>query len=152
MRKLLASLASLVALALVVAISVPVFAGEAAPAPQRFGARVTLKKSVGLHKLVAAPEKFKGRTVRIEGVVQDVCQGAGCWVEVSDGNGTSFIARSLDESVLLPKDCKGYKVVVQGLLTTMPEKKHAEGSEETHRCPTPTYVLSTQGIELTASR
>lgn len=141
-------LAAVAALALMLAVAVPALAGEAVTDGRHFGAPVTVKKSTDVARLAKAPEKFNGRVLRIEGTVQNVCQGAGCWVEVSDGKGASFIARSLDESVLLPKDCKGQHVVLQGLLTTMPQEKPAEGSEKPHDCPAPTYVLSTQGVVL----
>lgn len=142
--------AFLAALTLTAMLTLPAFAGDA-PAVQHFGAPVTVQKPTNLQKLSKSPAKFQGQTLRIEGTVKEVCQGAGCWVEVVDAKGASFIARSLDESVLLPKDCKGQKVVVQGLLTTMPQKKkeHEEGAEA-HACPAPAFVLSTTGIELAA--
>ncbi len=119
---------------------------------QRFGAPLKLKKSVEVARLAQAPEKFKGRTVRLEGTVQDVCQGKGCWVQVTDGKGASFMARSLDESVLLPKDCKGMHVVVEGLVTTMPKAAMEEPEPKDHACPKPEYVVSTRGVELHAAR
>ncbi|MCC6650714.1 MAG: DUF4920 domain-containing protein [Candidatus Eisenbacteria bacterium] len=146
MRKPLTILA---ALSLAAVLALPAFAGDAAPAPQRFGAAVTVQKPTNIQKLAKSPAKFQGQTIRIEGTVKEVCQGAGCWVEVVDAKGASFIARSLDESVLLPKDCKGQRVVVQGLLTTMPKKDHDHTAAEAgHSCPSPAFVLSTSGIEL----
>ena len=58
------------------------------------------------------------------------------------------MARSLDESVLLPKDCKGQHVVVEGKVVTMPTKVADEPEPKDHACPKPTYVVSTRGIEL----
>ena len=117
---------------------------------RRFGVPVTAKQAVDIARLAKAPEKFKGRTVRLQGVVKDVCQGRGCWVEVAAPNGASFLAKSLDESVLVPKDCKGRKVVVQGVVTTLPRnEKEAEAARaEGHACPAPTYVVSMLGVEL----
>ena len=132
-------------------IPAAVRADDAATAPQRFGAAVTVKKPVVIAQLAKNPERFKGRTIRLEGTVKDVCQGKGCWVEVADAKGVSFIAKSLDESVLLPKDCKGRHVVVEGLVTTLPSKAAAEPEPKDHACPRPTYVVSTRGIELTAA-
>ncbi len=134
-------LAALAALTLVAAPA------RAEDTVQRYGARITARKPVDIARLAQAPEKFKGKTVRLEGVVKDVCQGRGCWVEVADANGASFLARSLDESVLLPKDCKGQKVVVQGVVTTLPQKVKEE-KPEGHACPKPEYVVSTRGVEL----
>ena len=91
---------------------------------QRFGAVVVEKKPVNLAKLQKKPASFSGRTLRIEGVVKDVCQGRGCWVEVQDARGATFIAKRLDESVLLPKDCKGQRIVVQGVVQPLAARGH----------------------------
>jgi RecJ-like exonuclease len=124
-------------------------AAFAATEPSRYGAPVTAKKSVPVAKLAEAPAKYEGKTVRIEGTVSEVCQGRGCWVRVKDEKGQSFLAKSLDESVLLPKDCAGQYVVVQGVVTALKAKPHEhEEGVEGHSCPTPEYVVSTQGIEL----
>jgi len=113
------------------------------------GAPVTVEKPVSLASLVESPESFAGETVRLEGTVKAVCQGMGCWVEVQDAKGTSFIARSLDESVLLPKDCVGRKIVVQGVVTALPQEVKEEPAEAVgHVCPKPEYVVATQGAML----
>ena len=88
------------------------------------GRHITLKKPVKLAQLSKKPERFVGKPVLIEGRVKAVCQGMGCWVEVEDGKGTSFLAKSLDESVLLPKDCAGRVISVQGVVTKLDAKAH----------------------------
>jgi hypothetical protein len=140
------------ALAAIVLIPAAVSAADAPAAPQRFGAAVKVKAPVDVAKLAAAPEKFKGKTIRLEGTVKEVCQGKGCWVEVADANGASFMARSLDESVLLPKDCKGMRVVVEGKVMALPAKVRNEPLPTDHACPKPEYVVSTRGVELSAAR
>ena len=125
-------------------------AGEVQPGGagvQKFGAPVTTKKAVDIAKLAKDPARFAGRKVRLEGKEKEVCQGRGCWVEV-EAAGASFLARSLDESVLLPKDCKGRKVVVQGVVKALPRTIKEEPREQGHACPKPEWVVATQGIEL----
>ena len=152
MRRTSLALAALLACAL----AVPAFAGDTATTEnQRFGAPVVEKKAASIGKLAKKPASFAGKTLRIEGVVKDVCQGQGCWVEVQDAKGATFIAKSLDESVLLPKDCKGQRIVVQGVVKALPAKghDHEHGDEvAAHECPTPNYVLATQGAELVAKK
>lgn len=145
------SLRSLLLLAAFAALPTLVFAADGGPAPQVYGTMIRVTKPLSVGKLARDPAKFKGRTIRIEGTVHDVCQGAGCWVEVKDAKGAMFLAKSLDESVLLPKDCKGQRIVVEGVVTALPARS-ADPTEVTeadgHACPTPNYVLSTRGIEL----
>ncbi len=147
-RRLALPCALLITLALAPAVA---RADDASASPQTFGAPVTVKKPVVIARLAKNPERFKGRTIRLEGTVKDVCQGKGCWVEVTDGKGASFMARSLDESVLLPKDCKGRHVVVEGRVMPLPRQAAEEPTPADHSCPRPTYVVSTQGVQLTAA-
>ena len=148
LRRLALPCALLLALALAPAAT---RAESASAAPQTFGAPVTVKKPVVIARLAKTPERFKGRTIRLEGTVKDVCQGKGCWVEVADEKGASFMAKSLDESVLLPKDCKGRHVVVEGVVMTLPRQAAEEPAPADHSCPKPTYIVSTRGIQLTAA-
>jgi len=156
MRSLVGSLL----LALVVTAAMPAFADTpAAPAsadPLKVGAPVTVKKPVDIAALAKKPAKFVGRTVRLEGIVKDVCQGRGCWVEVEGPKGVTFLAKSLDESVLLPKDCKGRRIAVEGVVTEMKgetEAEHAEHAQAAgHSCPRPTYLVATKGAELKAAK
>jgi hypothetical protein len=117
------------------------------PEPQRFGAPVTVKRAVNIAKLAKDPGRFAGRTVRLEGTVKEVCQGRGCWVEV-ESRGASFLARSLDESVLLPRDCKGRQVVVQGVVKALPRMAKEEPVAAGHACPKPEWVVATEGVLL----
>lgn len=146
--------------ALLTLMLVPAAHAEA-PAPGadavRVGAAITTKKATDIGKLARAPKKYVGRTVRIEGTVKQVCQGAGCWVEVASASGATFLAKSLDESVLLPKDCAGRRITVQGVVTMTPAPeaaahRHEEPAAEGHACPAPSYLISTQGAELAAAQ
>ncbi|MBI5836974.1 MAG: DUF4920 domain-containing protein [Candidatus Eisenbacteria bacterium] len=115
--------------------------------PLAVGAKITVKAPVSISRLAANPAKFSGKTVRLEGTVKAVCQGRGCWVEVESG-GKSFMARSLDETVLLPKDCAGRKIVVQGVVKQLPQEAMEEPAPKDHVCPKPKYVVATQGAIL----
>ena len=134
------------------------FAGSDSAPPagaQRYGAPITVRKPTQLAKVVKEPAKFEGKVLRLQGVVSNVCQGAGCWIEI-ESKGQTFLAKSLDESVLVPNDCKGQAVVVQGVLAAKPVNGHeghdhaaaAHEGAEAHECPTPTYLLATQGVDL----
>jgi hypothetical protein len=145
------------ALAVVVMALPALAAAETATSEvQKFGEPVTITKPVDVRKLEKRPAKFVGQTVRLEGVVKNVCQGRGCWVEVRGARGGSFLAKSLDESLLLPKNCKGWNVVVQGTVVSLPQDghdhDHGDQGEAAHECPQPEYVVSSQGVELIAAK
>jgi hypothetical protein len=51
--------------------------------------------------------------------------------------GATFMAKSLDESVLLPKDIAGRKVIVQGVVKQLPAKGETEEQHAHHACADP---------------
>jgi hypothetical protein len=124
-------------------------AKAASTQPVAVGAPINVKKPVKIAQLAKQPGRFLGKTILIEGKVKAVCQGMGCWVEVEDAKGASFLAKSLDESVLLPKDCAGRTIAVQGVVTRLDAKAHDhEHASAEHECPQPTFLVSTQGAAL----
>jgi hypothetical protein len=136
-------------------------AQAAAPSagPLAVGAPITVKKPVKIAELVKSPDRFVGKTVLLDGTVKAVCQGRGCWVEVQDAKGAAFMAKSVDHGVLLPKDCAGRKIQVQGVVLRQAAQgheqcahaegeAHAGGDAAGHSCPTPTYLVSTLGAKL----
>ncbi len=117
----------------------------------KVGEAITVTEPVVIAELAVTPEAFEGQAVRLEGIVSGVCQGSGCWAEVQAADGSTFIARSMDHSLLVPTDCIGRKIVVQGVVIAIPpaEEEHEdEEGEKDHVCPRPNYLVSTQGIEL----
>ena len=122
-------------------------AARGARASLHVGAPITVAKPVAIADLSANPDRFLGQTVRLEGTVKKVCQGIGCWAEVAAPDGSTFLAKSLDESVLLPNDCAGRRIVVQGKVTTLGPAP-GEPNPEGHECPRPDYVVATEGIDL----
>ncbi|HKQ57091.1 MAG TPA: DUF4920 domain-containing protein [Candidatus Eisenbacteria bacterium] len=146
---------SFVAVVVGLALASPAFPGETKGTQDAvsIGAAVTVKKPVDVARLAKNPKRYVGKTVRLEGTVKEVCQGAGCWVQVANPGGVSFLAKSLDESVLLPIDCAGRKIVVQGVVTEQAARdaeahKVHDCEAEGHACPSPTFLVSTQGIQL----
>jgi hypothetical protein len=141
---------TMTAVLIAAALALPAWAHDVPPEVKTFGTAITEKKPVKFAKLVHSPSKFRGRTVRLEGVVKEVCQGAGCWIKVESPKGETFLVKSLDESVLVPMDCQGQSVVVQGVVTTMPAPAHEHSEDEDgHSCPAPTWVVSMLGVQLT---
>ena len=48
---------------------------------------VTTQQVVTIATISKNPEAYKGKTVRIEGKIVDICAGKGCWVAIDDGSG-----------------------------------------------------------------
>ncbi len=90
-------------------IAGPVVAGEATS----YGEGVSLEDSTPILKILADPDAFIGRTVRIEGGVLDVCPRKGCWIEVGE-EGESIRVKVEDDVIVFPAGAKGRIAAAQG--------------------------------------
>jgi hypothetical protein len=102
--------------------SSPAAATTQQPAPQgastsfagkTFGDKITATEEVELASIVADPAKYADQTVRTTGVVQAVCQKAGCWMEIGDDQRRAHIKMG-GHAFLVPKTSSGHRAVVQG--------------------------------------
>ena len=110
----------------------PAAAPTPAPNGQSFGAGVTLTDSVSIDALLADPNAFNGKTVRVEGMVLDVCPKRGCWMELAGKEpGHKLKFKVTDGEMVFPMDAKGKVAVAQGVvavkeLTLEETKQYAE--------------------------
>ena len=82
-----------------------------------FGAGVTLAAtdSLAIDKLLSDPTAFKGKTVRVEGMILDVCPKRGCWMELAGSQpGSKLKFKVTDGDMVFPMDAKGKWAVAQG--------------------------------------
>ena len=98
----------------------------AAPVPDRndetLGKGVTLKEATSLKALYETPEKFVGKTIRIDGVVTAVCQEMGCWMaigESAEAENTVRLKVTHDGKIVFPISAKGKTVSAQGVFEKM---------------------------------
>jgi hypothetical protein len=71
--------------------------------------------SVAFADVLKEPAKFAGKRVRIEGVVERVCQAEGCWMQIAPESGVTGIRVTFkDHSFFVPKDSKSMKFKAEG--------------------------------------
>ncbi len=94
---------------------------------QKFGKGVTLTTVTTIENLFAQPDKYLGKTVRVDGVVAAVCDMAGCWMELSDPKAARTLRFKVDDGVIVfPVSAKGKKASAEGVF----EKVSAEMAHE----------------------
>jgi len=109
---------------------------------QKFGGEVTLEESVTLTEIYSAPDQYKDKEIRVEGMIKEVCQQRGCWLKLTDGQ-KELTIRFKDYGFFVPKDASASRVVVQGIFIMEPDmhveqeaaaqvegREHAEGEED----------------------
>jgi len=103
-----------VAAALAVALSLPAAAGEG----KTYGEGVGRGEAVKVSELAAHPDKYVGQTVRVEGVIDDVCEMRGCWMDLAGDTKSEKIRIKVNDGVMVfPKDAKGSQAIAEGVFT-----------------------------------
>lgn len=83
----------------------------------RYGAGITVAEDaiVSIDALLADPEAYQGKTVRVEGMVTDVCPKRGCWMDLAgQGAGQKVRLKVQDGVMTFPMEAKGQTAVAQG--------------------------------------
>ena len=92
---------------------------ELADGAQLFGSEMDESQpTTQLGDLIADPGQFAGQVVKTEGVVAQVCQRMGCWMELrGEAGGDAVRVPMAGHSFFLPRDAAGKRAVVQGRLS-----------------------------------
>lgn len=86
-----------------------------------YGSGVTVAETTSMAKILADPDAWVGKKVRIEGKVVDVCPMAGCWMEMEEGEGgTKMRVKVADGVIVFPVDAKGKLAVAEGVVESIP--------------------------------
>jgi hypothetical protein len=104
------------------------------PAPEgaTFGAGVKLAEVTPIDAILADPNAYKGKTVRVEGMITDVCPKRGCWFDLAGGGpGKKLQFKVTDGEMVFPVDAKGKYAAAEGVvavreLSIEETKKQAE--------------------------
>ena len=97
---------------------------------QKFGAGVKLTEVTTIKALYAAPERFVGKTIRIDGVVSAVCEEMGCWMALAaKGAPDQTVRFKVDEGkgIVFPVSAKGKSASAEGVF-----EKIAAGDKDAH--------------------
>ena len=111
-------------LAIALTAVLPAVAGADSPAKgETYGNGVSLTETTSIREILARPDDFVGKTVRIEGPVLDVCPMKGCWMELGaeKGDGTASLRVKVDDGVItFPVTAKGRLAVAEGKVEALP--------------------------------
>jgi hypothetical protein len=132
------SFAPLAVLALFLVLS----SAAAADDGTTYGQGVGKAKEVKLSELIDHPETYVGQTVRVEGIVVDVCAKRGCWMDLAADGGSKPIRIKVEDGVMVfPVEAKGSRAIAEGVFTKIeltPEEANAlakHEAEERGRAP-----------------
>lgn len=96
-------------------------AGATTPTPgggSVFGAGVKLETSTPISTILADPKSFAGKSVRVEGMVVDVCPKRGCWMDLAgSAPGEKLKFKVVDGQMTFPLDAKGKYATAEGVVS-----------------------------------
>lgn len=84
---------------------------------EKLGKGVTLTEATPIKALYDTPEKFVGKTVRIDGVVSGVCEEMGCWMALADPKDDKRVIRfKVDHGagIVFPISARGKQASAEG--------------------------------------
>lgn len=89
---------------------------QAAWADTSFGEGVTAEDTTLISELLANPDPYVGKVVRVAGVVTEVCAKRGCWVAIaSDQEFQTLRFKVKDGVIVFEPDVKGRRGVFEGV-------------------------------------
>ena len=103
---------------LFLALALAVVPGLAA---KEYGQGVKVAETTSMAKILADPDAWVGKRVRIEGQVMDVCPMAGCWMELQEADGVSKLRVKVEDGLIVfPVTAKGKLAVAEGTVEAIP--------------------------------
>jgi hypothetical protein len=85
--------------------------------------------AISLDEVVAAPDQFAGKAIKVSGTIGTVCQAKGCWMSLAGTRpGATARVTFKDYAFFAPKDAKGAQATLEGTI----EVKHLSEGERAH--------------------
>ena len=96
---------------------------------RHYGQPMTLKEETRISEILASPEKFKGKRVRVRGVVTDACAERGCYLNLKGDKKFQELMFKVDDGVIVfPASVLGSEAIAEGIvsLQVFSEKEQRE--------------------------
>jgi hypothetical protein len=88
-------------------------------AATQLGKPLTLKQPMSIAQLMTSPDNWVGKTVQVKGKVSEVCQMAGCWMQLVDQEGKAVRIKVKDGEIVFPKEAIGKMALAEGKFAKM---------------------------------
>lgn len=83
---------------------------------KKFGNEISLTEKTKIADVFSSPEEFLGKKILVEGKVVEVCQMAGCWMNVVGENDQQIRVKVKDGEIVFTQDLIGNTALVEGEL------------------------------------
>ncbi|MDZ4796728.1 MAG: DUF4920 domain-containing protein [Bryobacteraceae bacterium] len=101
-------------------------------AETRLGQPLTLREPLTVDQLMAAPANYAGQTVQVKGKVTEVCQMAGCWMQLAGTGKNAVRVKVNDGDIVFPRTSVGKMAVAEGKLNKIEMTKEQAVARAKH--------------------
>lgn len=116
-------------------LALAAFAAAPAFAATKYGKGVSEATPVKLSELMARPDDYVGKVVKVEGLITEVCAKRGCWINVAGDVEFQTIRIKVEDGVIVfPMTDKGKKVVAEGTFRKTELTKEQAIAKAKHEC------------------
>ncbi|MHB8797314.1 MAG: DUF4920 domain-containing protein [Thermoanaerobaculia bacterium] len=106
-----------------------------AAAATKYGKGLSEAAPVKLSELMAKPDAYVGKVVKVEGLITEVCAKRGCWINVAGDVEFQTIRIKVEDGVIVfPMTDKGKKVVAEGTFKKTELTKEQAIAKAKHEC------------------
>ena len=106
---------------------------------KHYGQAMTIKDETKISEILASPETFKGKKVRVRGVITDVCPERGCYLNLKgDKKFQELMFKVEDGVIVFPAGVLGSEAVAEGVLSLQVFSE----KEQREMCPVEAKALN----------
>lgn len=110
-----------------------------AAGPVHYGKPFTVKEETRISDILANPEKFAGKKVKVRGAVTNVCAERGCFLNLKGDKKFQELQFKVDDGVIVfPADALGRVAVAEGVISL----KVLSEQEQKDMCPIEAKALN----------
>jgi hypothetical protein len=84
-----------------------------------YGAGVKLDETLKISTLQADPDRYVGKTVRVEGTITEVCEMKGCWMELQESPAAKIRVKVEDDVIAFPIASRGKVGIAEGVVEAL---------------------------------
>jgi len=129
-----------------IALTSLLLAGTALAKEKVYGKGIGEGEFTKVSSILAAPEEFSGKTVRVEGTAVGVCSHRGCWVMLaSDKEGETLQIKVKDGVIVFPKKIVGEHVQAEGVFTINKKEVKCDATKKGEPAVTCTTYYQVKG-------
>lgn len=94
---------------------------------KKYGNKLTLKEKTSISAIQKNPEKYVGKTVLVEGLIVDVCEKRGCWIDIASDQEFEKMRFKVEDGVIVfPMKEKGKIVLAEAVVEKITQTKEQQ--------------------------